>query len=225
MNEGRAASIEARIVPKSESAETTIRSSSAARARILSSPDVCIRSHVDCVMSRRHQEIRQPRRQGIVDKKSQAEKGSGSSRSIAEAAAKRRHSRISSIWRSGYSARMAASVSPPASNRSTVATGIRRWRTHGTPPICAGSTVMRSKFFIVLLEHSRNSRHSRQAGWEKGTPDASDDVRTAKTEPSPNRGCEGNRGARHLRTWAFYGQSGRSDVALGVSFASLAAGP
>jgi hypothetical protein len=32
-----------------------------------------------------------------------------------------------------------------------VATGIRRWRTQGTPPICPGSTVMRSKFFIILI--------------------------------------------------------------------------
>jgi hypothetical protein len=36
-----------------------------------------------------------------------------------------------------------------------VATGIRKSRTHGTPPICAGSTVMRSKFFIASLPLSQ----------------------------------------------------------------------
>ena len=40
---------------------------------------------------------------------------------------------------------------PPASSRSTVATGIRRFRTQGTPPIWPGSTVMRSKFFILSV--------------------------------------------------------------------------
>jgi hypothetical protein len=110
-----------------------------------------IGSHMDGVMSRTYQEVGQTRRQRVVDQKSQAEDGRGSSRSIAEAAAKRRHSRISSAWRSGYSARISLSDSPPASNRSTVATGIRTCRTQGTPPICAGSTVMRSKFLIAFV--------------------------------------------------------------------------
>jgi hypothetical protein len=76
-----------------------------------------------------------------------ADRRRGSSRSIADTAAKRRHSRISSAWRPGYSERISASVRPPANDRNTVATGIRRWRTHGTPRICAKSTAMRSKFF------------------------------------------------------------------------------
>ena len=108
-----------------------------------------VRPYVEGVVTGGHEEVRQPRRQCVVDKKSQAECGSGISRSIADAAAKRRHSRISSVWRSGYPERISRSPRPPASNRSTVATGIRRWRTHGTPAICAGSTVMRSKFFTV----------------------------------------------------------------------------
>jgi len=86
----------------------------------------------------------------IVDKKSQAERGRGSSLSVAEAATKRRRSRISSVWRSGYSETISGSVIPPARMRRTVATGVRRWRTHGIPPICAGSTVMRLKFFVVV---------------------------------------------------------------------------
>ena len=49
----------------------------------------------------RHEQFSHARRQSIVDEEFQADSGSGSSRSIADAAAKRRHSRISSFWRSG----------------------------------------------------------------------------------------------------------------------------
>jgi len=85
-----------------------------------------VHSDVDRVMSRRPEKVGQARRQCIVDEKPQAECGRGISRSIAEAAAKRKHSRTSSAWRSGYSERISLSVSPPASSRSTVAAGIRR---------------------------------------------------------------------------------------------------
>jgi len=79
-----------------------------------------------------------------------------SSRSSAQAAAKRKHSRMSAVSRSGYSARISPSVNPPASSRSTVATGIRRRRTQGTPPICAGS----NRDAIEVL-HRRSPAHCR----------------------------------------------------------------
>src|ERR1017187_6793168 len=56
---------------------------------------------MDRVASRRQEKIGQLRRKRIVDRKFQAEYGRGSSRSIAEAAAKRKHSRISSAWCNG----------------------------------------------------------------------------------------------------------------------------
>src|SRR5215813_2574091 len=111
-----------------------------------------IRPDVHGVVSGRREQLSQKGRQRVIDEESQAEYGRGSSRSIADAAANLRHSRMSSVWRSGYSARISRSDRPPASNRSTVATGMRRCRTQGTPPICAGSTVIRSKFFIAILQ-------------------------------------------------------------------------
>jgi len=110
-----------------------------------------VQSNMNRIVPRCHKEVRHARRERIVDQEPQAECGRGSSRSMAEAAAKRKHSRMSSISRSGYSARISCSANPPASIRSTEATGIRRCRTHGTPPICAGSTVIRSKFFTTRL--------------------------------------------------------------------------
>lgn len=49
------------------------------------------------VMPRRDEKFCHAPRQCVVDQKFQAECGSGSSRSMADAAAKRRHSRMSSI--------------------------------------------------------------------------------------------------------------------------------
>ena len=96
------------------------------------------------------QQPRKPRRKRIIYEESHADRGRGSSRSKAEAAAYRKHSRISPARRSGYSAKIFSSDQPPARSRRTVATGMRRPRTHGTPPICAGSTVMSSKCFMLL---------------------------------------------------------------------------
>lgn len=75
------------------------------------------------VMSGGHQEVRYSRGQRIIDQEPQAECGRGSSRSIAQAAAKRKHSRMFTVSRSGYSARISPSVNPPASSRSTAAFG------------------------------------------------------------------------------------------------------
>jgi hypothetical protein len=110
-----------------------------------------VRPDMNRVVSPCHLKFRYSRRQRIVDKKLHAERGSGNSRSMADAAANRRHSRTSASSRSGYSARISRSERPPANSRSTVATGIRRCRTQGTPPIWAGSTQIRSKFFTTLV--------------------------------------------------------------------------
>src|SRR6266404_4880005 len=53
---------------------------------------------------------------------------------------------MSSGSRSGYARRMSSWVSPSATIPTTVATGIRSPRMHGTPPICLESTVMRLNF-------------------------------------------------------------------------------
>jgi hypothetical protein len=89
-------------------------------------------------------------RKRVVNQEFHVRRGTASSRSMADTAAKRRHSRMSSGSRSGYSARISCSLMPPANILSTVATGIRRPRTHGTPPIWLGFTVMRSKFVACI---------------------------------------------------------------------------
>ena len=114
-------------------------------------------------MSRRHEKGCQARRQRVVDEKPQAEYGRGISRSIAEAAAKRKHSRISSVCRSGYSARISRSASPPASKRSTVGDGNSQV-THTRDPahLCGIDSDAREILHWRPLDHCRNSRHLRQ---------------------------------------------------------------
>jgi hypothetical protein len=108
-------------------------------------------ANVRCIMARLRQQQREPRRKRIIDQKSHADCGRGSSRSIAEAAAYRKHSRMSPSRRSGYSAKIFSSDQPPARSRRTVATGMRRPRMQGTPPICGGSTVISSKCFMASV--------------------------------------------------------------------------
>ena len=74
--------------------------------------------HVRGVVARRNQ------RQSVIDEKFHAVCGGGNSRSMTDAAANRGHSRISSVSRSEYSVMISRSERPPASNRSTVATGM-----------------------------------------------------------------------------------------------------
>jgi hypothetical protein len=50
---------------------------------------------------------------------------------------------MSSSFRSGHAARISAWVIPSAIMPTTVATGIRNPRTHGTPPLCLALTVIR----------------------------------------------------------------------------------
>ena len=54
------------------------------------------RSDVHGIVTRRDQQLRRHWRQSVIDEESHAERGTGSSRSIIEAAANRRHSRMSS---------------------------------------------------------------------------------------------------------------------------------
>jgi hypothetical protein len=56
-----------------------------------------VRSDVYRILARGDQQIRQEWRQGVIDEKSHAERGSVNSRSITEDAANRRHSRMSSV--------------------------------------------------------------------------------------------------------------------------------
>ena len=66
----------------------------------------------------------------------------GNARSRTASAAKSSASRTSSASRSGYSARIPSVVCPSATRATTVATGIRRPRRHGTPPIWRGLVVI-----------------------------------------------------------------------------------
>ncbi|MCC2628048.1 MAG: hypothetical protein K0S14_1698, partial [Thermomicrobiales bacterium] len=55
-----------------------------------------VRPGVHRILTGADEQLRQERRQGIVDEESHAERGNGNSRSITEDAANRRHSRMSS---------------------------------------------------------------------------------------------------------------------------------
>src|SRR5438034_11314730 len=61
---------------------------------------------------------------------------------------------MSSGSRSGYARRISSWVIPSATIPTTVATGIRSPRMHGTPPICFASTVMRLNFIGGLCRRS-----------------------------------------------------------------------
>lgn len=83
------------------------------------------------------------RRKRVVDEESHSPAARGRARSRTASAAKSRASRMSSASRSGYRARICSGVCPSATSATTVATGIRRPRTHGTPPIWRGFVVIR----------------------------------------------------------------------------------
>src|SRR2546426_8643794 len=61
---------------------------------------------------------------------------------------------MSSGSRSGYARRISSWVIPSATIPTTVATGIRSPRMHGTPPICFASIVMRLNFIGGLCRRS-----------------------------------------------------------------------
>lgn len=83
-------------------------------------------------------------REVVVDQKSHAECLSGNSRSRTASAAYRKDSVTSSGVRSGRSEMISSVLIPSATIATTVATGIRIPRMHGTPPITSGSVVIRS---------------------------------------------------------------------------------
>jgi len=103
---------------------------------------------------------------------------------------------------------------PPANRRNTVATGIRRCLTHGTPPICAGSTVMRSKFLITfpcILSQANPSAAERLISGDRPSP------RLHKASNTRTR-------AASQRTWialGFCGSPRRSPTAPEVSYKPL----
>jgi len=86
------------------------------------------RLYMDRVIACRPQEVRQTRRQRVIDQKLQAECVRGYSRSIALTAANRRQSRISSCSRSGYSESISCSDNPQMPHASHVAHLCRIYR-------------------------------------------------------------------------------------------------
>jgi len=58
---------------------------------------------------------------------------------------------MSPASRYGYASRISFSVIPSATIATTVATGTRRPRMHGTPPILFASTVIRVNFMLVSI--------------------------------------------------------------------------
>jgi hypothetical protein len=122
--------------PKSVSAETRMR-----LVRRCLHPEI---PQVGRVMSGRLQRVGQERRQVVVDEELHAVRRSGSSRSWSASAAYRRDSWMSAGVRSGCSARISSVVIPSATIATTVATGKRSPRMQGSPPMTAGSVVMRS---------------------------------------------------------------------------------
>jgi hypothetical protein len=100
------------------------------------------RANVDCIMTGLLQESDEHGRKSVVDQKLHSPAARGSARSRTASAANSSASRTSSDSRSGYSARMASVVCPSATRATTVATGIRRPRRHGTPPIWRGLVVI-----------------------------------------------------------------------------------
>lgn len=83
-------------------------------------------------------------RQVRVDEQPHASPTSGSSRSCTAWAANSRAASMSSVSRSGKSARICSRVRPAANCPRTVLTGTRSPRTHGSPPIWSGLIVIRS---------------------------------------------------------------------------------
>src|SRR5579862_7744984 len=90
--------------------------------------------------------------------------------------------------RSGYAARISARVIPSATIPTTVATGMRKRRMHGTPSIWRGSTVMRLNFIDrSLLSRRRNGeRPSRKS---PSSDDCDDSNQLPQREAFVARGC------------------------------------
>src|SRR6266496_4641851 len=90
---------------------------------------------VDDVVALLTQTFGKPWRKVVVDQEPHAPDSSGSCRSNIASAANRSDSCTSSGSRSGSASTISATVMPSATMPTTVATGMRSPRTHGTPPI------------------------------------------------------------------------------------------
>src|SRR5581483_8309801 len=96
------------------------------------------------VVIRRRQQSDQRGREVRVDQEPHAGRDSGTSCSLTTAAANSSAARMSSRSRYGYSVTISSMVAPPPRRPSTMLTVTLRSRMHGTPPIRAGSAVIRS---------------------------------------------------------------------------------
>ena len=95
-------------------------------------------------MARLTESGRRYRRKCVVDEQPHDATARGICRSFVRYAANRRACAISCGSRSGYARSISDAVTPSAVRPTTVATGIRKPRRQGTPPIYLGSIVMRS---------------------------------------------------------------------------------
>ena len=102
----------------------------------------CVNRVVSCLS----QAFGRDRRQGAINEESQSRTTSGNSRSRGASAANSMASRMSSRTRSGPARRISSGDMSLATMPVIVAAGIRMPRMRGTPPICAGFTVMRENF-------------------------------------------------------------------------------
>ena len=100
--------------------------------------------YVNGVMAGVGEESSELRRSILVDEESHAVGASGISRSATASAANRNAAATSSRSRGGSSVTTSSGVMPLAIIPTTVATGIRKPRMHGTPPICFALIVIRS---------------------------------------------------------------------------------
>src|SRR5262249_33741513 len=103
---------------------------------------VTLSSERNRIMTGLLQERREGWWESVVDQEFHSPAARVSARSRTASAAKSSASRTSYASRSGYSARIASVVCPSAAKPTTVATGIRRPRRHGTPPIWRGLVVI-----------------------------------------------------------------------------------
>lgn len=99
---------------------------------------------VDCVVPAFTEQLRQARRTILIDEEPHPAGCRGMTRSATASAANRSAALTSASSSGGSSSTTSAGVIPPAIMLTTVATGIRRPRRHGTPPISFGSIVIRS---------------------------------------------------------------------------------
>ena len=145
MTEGEVRCSSASRAPKSVSPDTSTRSCSSATEHLvvlgLSQSQI---EGVHHVMSRQAERDRQPRGAVLVEQKPHAVGCSGICRSDTESAANRSAAATSSGSSGGSSSTTSAGVIPFAIIPTTVATGIRKPRMHGTPPIWRGLIVIRS---------------------------------------------------------------------------------